>query len=151
MSCCLTLTSMLVRVRNYGGPAGCGRRAMGVVSFPDHFSPHGKIVSCPDPLARAKRVWCFEQHFLPHGEGPILDLRSPSDCRRPHYNWRHKRSHFETNQKINNENVSCSVFLAVPIDFVAVPMYFAAVSSFCKPGYVVSPYGLRHQKLEFRI
>jgi len=36
----------------------------------------------------------------------------------------------------NSENVSRSVFLAVPIDF-------AAISSFCKPGCVVSPYGLR--------
>jgi len=35
------------------------------------------VVSCPDPLARAKRVWCSEQHFLSHGVGPISDLRSP--------------------------------------------------------------------------
>ena len=27
------------------------------------------LVSCPDPLARAKRVWCSEQHFLSHGWG----------------------------------------------------------------------------------
>jgi len=36
-----------------------------------------KVVSCPYPLACAKRVWCSEQHFLSHGAGPILDLRSP--------------------------------------------------------------------------
>ena len=35
-----------------------------------------EVVSCPDPLARAKRVWCSKQN-LSHGAGPILDLRSP--------------------------------------------------------------------------
>ena len=40
------------------------------VAYPD-------LVSCPDPLAHAKRVWCSEQHFLSHGAGPISDLRSP--------------------------------------------------------------------------
>jgi len=35
------------------------------------------VVSCPDPLARAKRVWCSEQHFLSQGAGPISDSRSP--------------------------------------------------------------------------
>jgi len=27
------------------------------------------LVSCPDPLARANRVWCSEQHFMSHGGG----------------------------------------------------------------------------------
>jgi len=36
-----------------------------------------EAVSCPDPLTRAKRVWCSKQHLLAHGAGPILELRSP--------------------------------------------------------------------------
>ena len=90
-----------------------------------HYSP-SHLVSCPDPLARAKRVWCFEQHFLSHGTGPISDLRSPS--------WLQKAElqlHDVSDRILKwiryNENVSQSMFSAVPIDF-------AAVLSFYKPG-----------------
>ena len=34
------------------------------------FKGHFGLVSCPDPLARArKRVWCSERLFLLHGAG----------------------------------------------------------------------------------
>jgi len=52
------------------------------------------LVSCPDPLAHAKRVWCSEQHFFSHGVGPYLGFEITNQIAEDQI-----ISYFEANQK----------------------------------------------------
>ena len=79
------------------------------------------LVSCPDPL---QRVWCSEQQFWSHGAWPVLDLRSQIAV------YFHDVSDRISNRTGSSENLSHSLFSAVPVDLVA-------ISSFCKRGCAV--------------
>jgi len=80
-------------------------------------------------MQRGSCVLSNISYHMGRGWSRIWDHQS--DCRRPNYNC---MTYIISNRILkrigNSENLSRSLFLAVPIDF-------AAILSFCKPGYVV--------------
>ena len=85
------------------------------------------------PFTCAKRVWCSEQHFLARSISKLMSISL-----RLNYAYLHGVSDHILNQIGGSESLSHSLYLAVPIEFPAIPR-------FCKRSCVVVH---MHQALE---